>query len=303
VFPIIEVTDDAAELTEQIGTKPKFWFAGEGGASWLFKESRPSTGEDWSEKVASELCQLIGLPRARYELATWRGRRGVVTPSFVPAGGLLIHGNDLLAQVVDDYPASKLFRVSEHTLNRVLAIMHSSQARIPAGMAADPAFPAAADVFVGYLAFDAWIANQDRHHQNWGLVRLQTGENHLAPSFDHASSLGRNETDEERRERLFTRDQGRSVEAYVLRARSALYLRPGDRRAMSTLDAFLEAAKLHRESAGAWLNRICEVETASVTRILDQVPTERISEPAVEFAKAILRANRSRLEATRREWA
>jgi hypothetical protein len=170
-------------------------------------------------------------------------------------------------------------------------------------MAAGAAFPAAADVFVGYLAFDAWIANQDRHHQNWGLVRLQTGEDHLAPSFDHASSLGRNETDEERRERLFTRDQGRSVEAYVLRARSALYQHPDDRRPMFTLETFLEGAKMHRDSAAAWLDRICEVETASVTGILDQVPTERISEPAIEFAKAILSANRSRLEKTRREWA
>ena len=28
----------------------------------------------------------------------------------------------------------------------------------------------AVDVFVGYLMFDAWIANTDRHHENWALV-------------------------------------------------------------------------------------------------------------------------------------
>jgi len=49
VYSIIEVPDDAAELTEQLGTKPKFWFR-IGNAEHLFKEARPGSGEDWSEK-------------------------------------------------------------------------------------------------------------------------------------------------------------------------------------------------------------------------------------------------------------
>jgi len=43
-------------------------------------------GEDWAEKVAAELCELLGLPYAAYELAsTWQGNRGVVSPNFLPA--------------------------------------------------------------------------------------------------------------------------------------------------------------------------------------------------------------------------
>jgi hypothetical protein len=43
---------------------------------------------------------------------------------------------------------------------------------------------------------DAWIGNGDRHHLNWGLVRNKLTPNiietiHLAPTYDHASSLGR----------------------------------------------------------------------------------------------------------------
>ena len=57
MFKIITVPEDAADLPEQLGTKPKFWFQNVQGVDCLFKESRQGTGEDWSEKVAGELCR------------------------------------------------------------------------------------------------------------------------------------------------------------------------------------------------------------------------------------------------------
>jgi len=84
MFPIVEVPDEAPDFPEPVGTKQKFRFqdheahAGLSEAhDCLFKEGRPNTGDDWSEKAASELCELIGLPHARYDLAIWKGRRGV----------------------------------------------------------------------------------------------------------------------------------------------------------------------------------------------------------------------------------
>jgi hypothetical protein len=122
MYQIINVPDHAADLPEQLGTKPKFWFQGENSVNYLFKEGRPNTGDDWSEKVASELCDFLGLPHAVYDLAVWKGRRGVVCPSFVP-GGRLVHGNELLGEVVAEYPARQLFRVRQHTLMSVLTII------------------------------------------------------------------------------------------------------------------------------------------------------------------------------------
>lgn len=45
----------------------------------------------------------------------------------------------------------------------------------------------------------------------------------MAPTFDHASSLGRNESDERRIERLHTKDEGFNVQAYVKRAKTPIY--------------------------------------------------------------------------------
>jgi hypothetical protein len=139
MYQIISVPDHAANLTEQLGTKPKFWFQGKDSGNYLFKEGRLGTGDDWSEKVASELCDLLGLPHAVYDLAVWRGKRGVVCPTFVPEGGLLVPGNELLAEVISEYPARQFFRVRQHTLEFVLAIIQDERIRVPIGWVCDQA--------------------------------------------------------------------------------------------------------------------------------------------------------------------
>ena len=186
MFHVVEVPSGAPGLTEQLGTKPKFWYDDN---RRLFKEARAATGEDWAEKVASELCTLLGTPHAIYDLAIWNGKRGVVTETFVPDGARLVHGNELLGHLVPGYPRTEFFHVRQHTLRRVLAII--GDVLPPIGFEPFPGVVSGGDIFLGYLMIDTWIANQDRHHENWGLVTVKDKKIHLAPSYDHASSLGR----------------------------------------------------------------------------------------------------------------
>ena len=98
-FPILEVTSGMRTDVEQLGSKPKFWFKWQG-ERWLYKRARPETGEDWSEKVASEIAVLLGLPTHRVELAVWEGNNGCAVKSFLtPEGNVLVHGNELLGGV------------------------------------------------------------------------------------------------------------------------------------------------------------------------------------------------------------
>ncbi len=123
-FPIFLVTQEAYETSsnETLGSKYKFWFYDEELGRCLYKQSRSNLGEDWAEKVASELCKLLGLPHAVYELAsTWEGDRGVVSPSFLPPSGTLVHGNELLSSIVPNYPAFGTYGISQHTIDIGLA--------------------------------------------------------------------------------------------------------------------------------------------------------------------------------------
>lgn len=300
MYRIVQLPDDAPDLPEQLGTKAKFWYT-QKDIPYLFKQGRPTTGENWSEKVACELCELLALPHADYNFAVWREQRGVVSPSMVPENGRLILGNELLGRVYTNYPSDARRGVNQHTVKRAAALMESRVVGLPLAWQPLVQTNDAFDVFVGYLMLDAWIGNSDRHHENWGLILTSGGTIHLAPTFDHASSLGCHETEANRKERLTTRDSGRSVEHYVAKARSALYLNPSCQKPLGTLEAFTHAAQLHKQAAQTWLDQLQNVTLPDCAQIFAQIPPDEISEISAEFALKILHLNRNRLLALGKE--
>lgn len=289
MYPIVEIPDDANEAPEQVGTKYKFWYAGQ---TELFKIGREGTGEHWAEKVACELCGILGLPHAPYDFAAWKGHLGTTTTNFVPRPGRLILGNELLAKFAPGYEGSQRYRARQHTIGRVLAVIEAGILS-PLGASASLA-TRALDIFVGYLLLDAWIGNTDRHHENWGLV-LATDGIHLAPTFDHASSLGRELTDAERTARLNTNDKRRTVAAYAEKARSGFYRTESDSRPLTTLAALREVARRSDVGASFWLDRLRGVTEGAIDQIFAEVPVQIMSDPARAFAKAILVNNQRRI--------
>jgi hypothetical protein len=295
MYVVIDISDATEDISEQLGARPKFWFRREANDDWLFKEIREGTGEDWSEKIAAELCALLGIPHAEYELAEYRGRRGVITPKFLSDEHRLVHGNELLSKWVEDYPSTQSFHVREHTLRIVLAVLKKMSVGAPLGWAGPREIASGAEAFVGYLMLDALIGNQDRHHQNWGLISAPNRGIFLAPTFDHASSLGRNESDEQRFRRLNTKDEGFTVDAFTAKARSAFYSAPNQKKAMKTHDAFVAAAARYPAAAAAWLGALSLLTSKDMAGIVDRVPPLLISPVASTFAKEMLSCNRTRL--------
>ena len=298
MFPIIAVPEVGGTTIEQLGTKEKFWYEDPQLGTCLCKIARPYTGEDWSEKIAAELATFLGLPHANYELAEWMQVRCVVSPSFVPPLGALVLGNELLVHVDPNYLARVTrFKQSRHTVQAVRDAMLLVPCRVPFGWAAPEQILNAPDVFVGYLMLDALIGNTDRHHENWGVVQVSDPGlivQYLAPTFDHASSLGCHETDEVRLARLTTKDHNYSVRAYCKKAKSALYAKPNDARPISPFDAFVQCARM-TTGAKYWLSRLEALNADEIDHILEQVPASIMSGPARRFAKELLICNRDEL--------
>ena len=302
-FTIIEVPDDAPQADETMGTKEKFWYDDKRLGKCLFKKSRENTGEDWAEKIAAELCRLLGLPHARYELATWKNHNGIITPNFVPEKGWPIYGNEILHGIISDYPKTRRRKVSQHTLDVVLDTIRSKVIELPIDWTLPEGIRNAVDTFIGYILLDAWIGNTDRHHENWAIIMLESSSppekhplhRHLAPTFDHASSLGREIRDDERNMRLETKDSGYSVQAYVEKCTSAFYNQEGDRKPMTTFDLFYNATRREPEAATVWLKRLAQSSREDIENIFKRIPNDRISESAIRFALEILQLNQSRL--------
>ncbi|KYC36035.1 HipA-like protein [Scytonema hofmannii PCC 7110] len=303
-FLIIRVPSDVSQYTEEIGTREKFWFRNEEGRLYLYKKIRYNTlnngtekiptGEDWAEKIASELCEMLELPHAEYHLATSDGERGVITPSFLPEQASLIAGNEILSGLLPDYPINQKYGVFQHTINNVFNAIKHNSVNLPINWIPLKGISNAEETFVGYLLLDAWVGNSDRHHENWAFVSLN-GLTYLAPTYDHASCLGRNESDEKRKQRLITKDTGFSVQAYVTNCKSALYAKDSDKKPLKTFDAFCEALQRYPNAARVWLNHLDKVSNNDILKLFQRIPTVIISETAIEFALKILEINQSRL--------
>ena len=218
-FHIIPITDDMVLDDEPMGSKDKFWCqlpTDLGGGRWLFKTPRqePEKIEHLAEKVAQELADLIAVPCARIELAEHRGIRGTISREVQAEDEALVHGNEIIAGRVMGYDRHKLRHSSDHTFERIRqAILEVCQDRSDEDLRQ----------FAGYLVLDALIGNTDRHHENWALLvrKSKTGASHrLAPSFDHASSLGREMQDQRRL--LVLKDN--RLDAYIQKGLGAIYL-------------------------------------------------------------------------------
>lgn len=295
-FAVFEVPADVFREDEYLGTKFKFWFhdPARPGRRVLFKRGRAN--EDWSEKVATEVAHALGLPAAEVDLAIHEGAPGIVSPSFLEPSEQLFHGNELLLEVQPGYQSGRRYHVGEHTVQAVFQALEQVEADPHPGGAPLPEGLGATDQFVGYLMLDALVSNTDRHHENWGVV--QAGPRRfLAPTYDHASSLGRNERPERLERRLRGRDPRVTVAAYVKKGRSALYEPGVPERPLSTLDAFARAAALRPRAARAWADRLAALPEPTFARILARVPSERICPLHREFAARMLVENRRRIAA------
>ncbi|MCA1626270.1 MAG: HipA-like protein [Acidobacteria bacterium] len=295
-FQIIEVPADVQREQEQMGTKFKFWYLDKQHGYCLFKEGHPNTGEDWAERIAAELCELLEMPHAVYKLAVWQNRNGIITPNFIGNNDTLVPGNEVLFRRDASYPKHQK-KTKKHSIENIFNTFEPLKVQLPIEPAPQN-IATAQQVFLGYLMLDAWIGNTDRHHENWALIRrFENGvlSDRLAPTHDHASSLGAILRDIERRERLTTKDRNRTIEAYVAKGRSAIFGNETDTKPLSLIEAFQAASRHNPDASKIWLEKLHGVTIGTLREIFERVPEERISETAKEFALRLLAVNRRRL--------
>lgn len=300
MYPVYDVTAATTDRPEALGTKEKFWLLPEQGGELpfsphLFKIGRPNTGENWAEKVCYEILAHIQMPAARYNFAQHDGTAGVISQRFMPNIASFWPANTLLAKTVEEYDGARRFKQRKYQLSSSIGILRTGRIGPPLSTPAIYHQLTAADFLVGYLVFDALVGNTDRHHENWGVVVMtdQYGDMSysLAPTFDHASSLGRNESDDSRKRRLTTTDERDTAQAYAARARSAFYQSAASERTMLQRETLLELVGACSVPTQFWAKILCDVPTAVFESVFARISPELISDDATSFALAVLSAN------------
>lgn len=244
-------------------------------------------GEDWAEKICAELAALVEVPAATVELAVRHGERGSMSRDL-RAFNWNMHGRSVLIAERDyryrprDSVDKRSNRVG-HNLDNIQVGLHGVQG--PPGGAYEnwPAF----DVFVGFLLFDAWTANTDRHEDNWAV--LQDPDPYrplrLAPSFDHGTALGSGLTIA--RQRL-------ASDAVTAWCRRGFATRFEDMRKVTLCDlAFSALARVPPGGREHWLDRFAAADDARCHAVAARVP--ELSEVTSSFVVRVLTANQERI--------
>lgn len=297
---LIELDDEVNSL-EQIGTKEKGWLQGR---RFLFKRGRPGTGEDWAEVVTSALCSLMGLPHASYCFAHARdGKYGVLTKSIVPPKGRLVHGNELM-KIYKDYDPHKKYNLKEHQLGRVYALLLNldNGRLLPEGVKFNPPLSSLRDdinpifYFACYLLLDTLIGNQDRHHENWGFI-VYNRNIYLAETFDHASSLGRNDSDEKKIKILNNQCYRLGISEYCAKALTPFYSSTTQKR-LKTLEAYKDFIKRAGIEFDEMLQYLEPITRENVMRIFEELPKNIPNAPTINsaiFAVEMIMENKKRI--------
>ena len=295
--PYLEIDVSRWELSgeKELGTKPKRWrIEPNTRERWLMKDATFNTakggpkyrkGDDWAERISYGVAGALSLPAAKVELAVDRGGEehvyGTICRTVLKEGEVLVLGNTMLAE--QGTSVSDGDRREPYTPTAIYRAL--GDCGPPAGPVNDQS---AWDVFVGYLVLDALIGNTDRHEKNRAVVVSGSGRRCLAPTFDHASSLGFLLSDPQKEERLKSKDRNYTPEAFADRAKTRFVTK------QHPIDAVAEARMLDGGDAAAyWLNQPKHVDdlVAPIWAILKH----RMSTTARVFAERVMHHTGARL--------
>ena len=289
-FPIYET--GKIDFLPQEAAQEKAWLDHPELGRCLFKESTigsstPDVQTDWSEKLAFELAQLLDLPAARSELAIASNDqdqnpiRGLLSCDYTLPTAKSISARKFL---IESYPNYENEQTRFCTIDCILDALEQNRVQAPDGYDLPTGINDGVDTFVGYLMFDAYVGNWDRHDRNFEIQQLPDGGKELAPTYDHGQSFGATLLDKSRR--------AFETEEYSKYLGGNFYVDGTD---ITSLEAFEIAASRYPGAAIIWQERLAQITPEQVNEIFNRLPVDRITPLARKFAEQVIRDGREQV--------
>jgi hypothetical protein len=246
----------------------------------ILKLDEESLNGAWVEKIAYELAKLINLPAATYEFAElFDGRRAIISADYLQPNHDEQSGKSLLNQYFGQGNYS-------YTVDTILSTVDLDRVALPLTYTFPSQVETAADLLAGYLVFDYWIDNIDRHYENWGIqIDTTTARKELLPTYDHGLGLGYLLFEEE----CLDLDPAN----YVQNQSSAFSGSKG--RSLSMNGMLATVVSLKPEAVKVWMERIAQIDSQTVTELFDRIPEGWIGESTKNFAIELLEFNRQQI--------
>ena len=170
---IINVTNWELDEEKHIsGTRQKFWLKHPSeNQIYMFKVPKENTGEVWAEKIVSDLGKVLGLNMMDVSIAKHNDMFGSLAKNFREETEIFYEGGDLFYSIFEDFDR---FNLKYYDIANILDILkgYNLERR-----------------FLQIPIFDTFVANQDRHCDNWGIIYRDNSYD-LSPIYDNGASLG-----------------------------------------------------------------------------------------------------------------
>jgi hypothetical protein len=274
-YPVIQVSapDSSRSKMRLEGAINKYWLDLPNlGRSLVKADIRGA----WVEKVVATLAEQAGLPVARYELAERDdGLKMIVSPNYLLNGAREISGERLLVDILGENYL--------YTPDAILSVVDNLDVSLPSNYTPLETCKAS-DLLVGYLIFDSWIGNIDRHSRNWGIQETVDRRRELLPTYDHGLSLGVRMPEDKLPSDVaaFSGDCMSSIQSKVS--------------GMLTMDGLARRLlELRPEAARSWIGQIMDIESVTIRETIESISQGWISDVRAEFTIEYLEASSDRL--------
>lgn len=161
---IINISDwNIKEWIQTTGTRNKFFVGSPVDEKlYFFKESISKyPSEFWSEIIASKVGSKLGFDLLDYNVGIYKETVGCICESMIDVTSEeLEHGISLIKKTVPSFKVSK---------RPIILFQHVEKSFLPYGNFITE--------FIEMLVFDSIIGNQDRHSENWAIIRSLDVEN------------------------------------------------------------------------------------------------------------------------------
>ena len=179
----IKKFDDWTEYTgasEGSGRSKKIWLTNtDTGEIGLFKFNKSEeTKENISEKIATQIAELIGIRSANVEIGTYNNKIGCMSYNLLKENEELLEGINLINLKYPYYDPDKLYDIKKKEYYSLEMILNSLKE-----------FKGLEEKFIEIIFFDYIIGNTDRHQNNWGVIKNNGDIREIAPIYDNGSSL------------------------------------------------------------------------------------------------------------------
>lgn len=231
----------------------------------------------WVEKITVALAEEIGLPVAGCELVERAdGLKMIASPNFIRDGAIEQSGEELLV--------NELGKNYLYAPEAILLAVDRANIQLPSDFTPTSPINTATDLLTGYLIYDSWIGNIDRHAKNWGIQQFLDGRKELLPTYDHGLSLG---------SRMPEDKLPLDLKDFSGSCRSSIQGRVGGPMNMNALTECL--LELKAESAQYWIERIATVKRSSIEQIFERMPEGWLTSERAQFSVDLLVASQQRL--------